>query len=530
MKTASIAFTLGALASFTGSASAQDGTFIVRTGADTTAIERFHRTPGRVEGELAVPPANARQKYAVDLAPDGSVAKFTVRFWLMNDPESNPPRGTAVATFGGDSVSIVVSSGSQERTQKLATKAGAIPYINPSMLLLELAIARGGRQPTGVEVPVFMMQGGQTVATTVRPIGGDSILMTMGPTEMRFAVDKSGRIQGGGIPSQNLSITVAGANAGSIVAAKTDYSAPPGAPYTAENVTVPTPMGHKLAGTLTLPKGAGAGRRVPAIVTITGSGSEDRDEAIPIFKGYRPFRELADSLGRRGIAVLRMDDRGFAESGGDAATATSADFAEDIRAGLAYLRTRPEIDGARLGLVGHSEGGIIAPMVATKEPTLKGIVLLAGTSYTGRQILNFQLANGIKHDTTMSAAKRDSLLTAVPAQIDSMASRQPWLKFFLDYNPEATAKKVTTPVLILNGSTDQQVTPEQAPILEKAFKSAGNRDVTMKIFPNLNHLFVPDSNGFPGGYTSLPSMKVDPAVIGMVVDWLAKRLAAGPVP
>jgi fermentation-respiration switch protein FrsA (DUF1100 family) len=111
-----------------------------------------------------------------------------------------------------------------------------------------------------------------------------------------------------------------------------------------------------------------------------------------------------------------------------------------------------------------------------------------------------------------------------------MASRQPWLKFFLDYNPEATAKKVTTPVLILNGSTDQQVTPEQAPILEKAFKSAGNRDVTMKIFPNLNHLFVPDSNGFPGGYTSLPSMKVDPAVIGMVVDWLAKRLAAGPVP
>src|SRR5688500_15230713 len=120
--------------------------------------------------------------------------------------------------------------------------------------------------------------------------------------------------------------------------ARKDYSAPLGAPYTAHDVTIPTPMGHTLAGTLTLPNGAGAASKVAAVVTMTGSGPQDRDETLNSPPGYRPFRQFADSLGRRGIAVLRMDDRGTGGSTGAHRTATSADFAEDIRAGLAYLR------------------------------------------------------------------------------------------------------------------------------------------------------------------------------------------------
>ena len=122
--------------------------------------------------------------------------------------------------------------------------------------------------------------------------------------------------------------------------AKPDYSAPADASYTAENVWVPTPAGHKLAGTLTLPKGANRGKPVGAIVTVTGSGAQDRDEAIGL-PGFRPFRQIAEALASRGIAVLRMDDRGTGESGGSFKGSTSADFAEDARAGLAYLRTRP---------------------------------------------------------------------------------------------------------------------------------------------------------------------------------------------
>src|SRR5262245_54861606 len=145
-------------------------------------------------------------------------------------------------------------------------------------------------------------------------------------------------------------------------AAKSDYSAPADASYTAEDVTVTTPAGHTLAGTLTLPKGASGSHRVGAIVTISGSGPQDRDEAIGL-PGYRPFRQYADSLARRGIATLRMDDRGTGASKGTFRRSTSADFAEDIRAGLAYLRTRAEIDSGRLGVLGHSEGALIAPMV-----------------------------------------------------------------------------------------------------------------------------------------------------------------------
>lgn len=305
---------------------------------------------------------------------------------------------------------------------------------------------------------------------------------------------------------------------------KVDYSAPAGAPYEAIAVTVPSPAGHTLAGTLTLPKGASRAHPVAAIVTITGSGPEDRDEALPGVEGYRPFRQFADSLGRRGIAVLRMDDRGYGESTGKHKGATSADFANDIRAGLAYLRTRPEIDAKRLGVMGHSEGGLIAPLVALHEPTLRGIVLLAGPSKGGREILQYQLTNLIEHNPELKGAKKDSALAGIDARIDSLGASDPWMKFFLDYDPLATARQVKTPVLILNGGTDQQVTPDQVPVLAAAFKEAGNKDVTSHVFPNLDHLFVYDTSGFPGGYAKLKNAHVAPEVVGMVVDWVAVRL------
>ena len=304
-----------------------------------------------------------------------------------------------------------------------------------------------------------------------------------------------------------------------------DYSAPLGAPYTAENVTVPTPMGHTLAGTLTLPHGASATNRVAAIITITGSGAQDRDETLNSPPGYRPFRQYADSLGRRGIAVLRMDDRGYGSSTGNHATATSADFAEDIRAGLAYLRTRPEIDASRLGLLGHSEGGLIGPLVAVKEPNLRAMILMAGPSWGGRKILEFQLANISTADTSLRGARRDSALARIPVRIDSMKAAQPWMGYFIDHDVLAVARQVKTPVLILNGGTDQQVTPEQAEELGAAIRSGGNREVTVKVFPDVNHLFIHDPVGFPLGYGRLTRSAVEPVVVGTVVEWLVQRLS-----
>lgn len=506
-------------------AAAQRNAFVLRSGSDTIAVEQFSRTAQGVDAEALVKVMGLRIGLSAVVGPDGLVRTLTNRAWMAADPADAPPRQVAVLTFQGDSVIADLTTGEQKTQQRLGTRAGALPLVNPTFSLFELLLERFRRAAAdSAEYPGFMVAGGQTLAITAKRVGADSVILSMAGGDMRLRVDAEGRILGGTIPVQRLTIERVRAQADQLVAEKPDYSAPPGAPYTAEDVVIQTPMGHTLAGTITIPKGASARARVPAVVTITGSGSQDRDEAIPLFKGYRIFREIADTLGRRGIAVLRMDDRGFGGSGGDAASSTSADFAQDIQAGLAYLRTRPEIDPAKLALVGHSEGGIIAPKVALAEPQLAGIVLLAGTAYAGRPILTFQLSNAIKNDTSLTPTQRDSALAALPATIDAGAAQSPWMRYFLDYDPSVTARKVTTPVLILNGETDLQVTVDHVPLLEKAFKAAGNRDVTAKILPNLNHLFVYDPDGFPGRYVQLPSFAVDKGALGVVADWLAKRL------
>ncbi len=323
---------------------------------------------------------------------------------------------------------------------------------------------------------------------------------------------------------QELPLTFKRGEQAAALPPKPDYSAPPGAPYIAEEVVVKTLAGHTLAGTLTLPRGASRARPVGAIVTVTGSGPQDRDENIGL-QGFRPFRQLADSLARRGIAMLRMDDRGTGASGGTFKGSTSADFAEDVRAGLAYLRTRPEIRTSRLGVLGHSEGAVIAPMVAEKEPRLRAIVLLAGVAQPARSALHFQLKNLYDHDIRLTPDKRDSLIVEIPRKIDAMMAADPWMKFFLTHDPAATMRRVKTPVLILTGSRDQQAAPEQVALQEAAFKEGGNRDVTARVLPDLNHLFVQDTDGFPGNYAKLPPpvmMRTD--VVGMIADWLVRRL------
>ncbi|MEP6765974.1 MAG: alpha/beta hydrolase [Gemmatimonadaceae bacterium] len=305
---------------------------------------------------------------------------------------------------------------------------------------------------------------------------------------------------------------------------KADYSAPADANYTAEEVLVKTPGGFTLAGTLTLPKGASKEHPVGAVVTITGSGQEDRDSAIGL-EGYRPFRQIADSFGRNGVAMLRMDDRGFGGSGGTFKGSTSEDFGEDARAGLAYLRTRPEIRADRLGVLGHSEGAVITPMVAAKEPALRAIVLLAGVAEPARSALHFQMKNNIEHEANLTSAQQAAGIAEIPVKIDAMMAADPWMKFFLTYDPAATMRRVKTPVLILTGSNDKQAAPAQVALEEAAFKSGGNKDVTARVIPGLNHLFVADADGFPGNYGKLPPpvmMRAD--VVKIITDWMVAHL------
>lgn len=493
---------------------------ILVAGNDTISVERFTRTAARLEAEMLIRPASARFTYSVDVGADGAAVHLQNAFRQASADPASPPTQAADVRFTGDSVIVDVSGGGRTATQRFATTKGAVPFLNPSFALVELMIQRarviGG---DSVPVPIWNLQGGTTATAMVIKRGSDSVVVMLGNVPAYLAVNAAGEIVGGTIPAQGLRIVRArGGDPNAMKAEKPDYSTPPGAPYTAEDVTVPTPRGHTLAGTLTLPRDRT--RPVPAVVTISGSGPQDRDETISIVKGYRPFRQVADTLGRNGIAVLRFDDRGTGASTGNHGTATSADFAEDVRAVLAFLRTRPEIDATRLALLGHSEGGLIAPMVAVTEPTLRAIVLMAGPAQTGREILRYQLGAGVTRNASLSPAQKDSALRTVPAMIDSMGKAQPWVKFFLDHDPLVTARRVKVPTLILQGETDRQVTAEQAEALERAMRAGGNRRVTRHVFPQANHLFAQDADGSPTGYATLADPRVRTDVLVALVEWL----------
>ncbi len=503
----------------------QQGTFVLVTASgDTVSIERFTRTPDRLDAELLINAAGARFTMAVALGPGATVTRLENAYRQASADPSSTPLQSAVITFRGDSAIAEIGAGSQAVVQRIGALPNAIPFVNPSFALTEQMLRRarvlGG---ASVTVPVFVVQGGTTLEFRVTWLGADSAVIEMGGVPARMAVDADGAILGGVIPAQGLRLIRGAHSTAPLSIARPDYGAPPGAPYTTEEVLVRTAAGFDLAGTLTMPLGATG--KVPALVTITGSGMQDRDAALPSVKGYGLFRQVADTLARSGIAVLRMDDRGFGASGGIAARATSADFADDIRAGLEWLRHRQGIDAARLGLIGHSEGGIIAPMIAAADPALHGIVIMAGPAWTGRRVVEWQNAYVLATSDQVAPSQRDSLLRASMRIADSTMQGDAWGRFFASYDPLPAARSVKAPVLILHGETDQQVTVAQASELAAAFRAGGNHDVTVRTFPATNHLFLADSVGHWVNYSRLPSGAVRSEVLAALVEWVRGRFA-----
>jgi len=322
-------------------------------------------------------------------------------------------------------------------------------------------------------------------------------------------------------------------------------------PYREEEVAFDSAPGVKLAGTLTLPAGKGP---FPVAVLITGSGPQDRDEAL---LGHRPFLVLADNLTRSGVAVLRYDDRGVAKSTGSFQAATGSDFAVDAAAAVRFLRQRKDIDPARVGLIGHSEGGMIAPMVAAKDPKIAFVVLLAGPGVPSTQLMAAQraavgkvlgappealarnevLAGGIDSllatTTDWEGAKIEmtrrlgqaAATAGMPA--DQAVARNAmlftaWYREFIAYDPRPNLAALRMPVLAINGANDVQVVASQnLPAIREALKA--NPDATVEALPGLNHLFQTSATGAPADYGRIEETFA-PAALTQISDWVRIRV------
>ena len=332
-------------------------------------------------------------------------------------------------------------------------------------------------------------------------------------------------------------------------------------PYYTEEVIFENPKDKiMLAGTLSLPTKEG---KYPVVVLISGSGPQNRDEEL---LGHKPFLVLADCLTKNGIGVLRYDDRGTAASKGSFQTATTADFATDVEAAVSYLITRKDVNVKKIGLIGHSEGGIIAPMVATKSKYVSFIALLAGTGIQGDKLLLLQSeliekamgetpenikkhqkvskgafeivtkaknTEGLKQDLAIYYKEKMAEIPDlkpkemgeedfVNGQIAALAS--PWMQYFINYDPFPVLKDVKCPVLAINGSKDLQVPATvNLEAIKKGLEAGGNKNVTTKALPNLNHLFQECTTGSPEEYAKI-EQTFSPVALNEVLTWILKQV------
>ncbi|MDB5733864.1 MAG: alpha/beta hydrolase [Alphaproteobacteria bacterium] len=425
---------------------------------------------------------------------------------------------------------------------------GALPVAGGVRLRLSLHVE--SHDTMTAATLISLDQGNARIPATITR-DGDTVSLDMPAVHAGFkgTLSKDGKSLDGTwtqVTATPLSFTRRAAGATGPATRRRPQEPKPPFPYHSEAVTFAGPGSVTLAGTLTMPDGAGP---FPAVVLVQGSGPHDRDETL---MGHKPFLVLADALTRRSIAVLRTDKRGVGKSTGDYAGATSNDFAADADASVAYLKSLKSINAKKIGLIGHSEGGLIAPMVAAKDRSVAFIVLLAGPGLKGANIMRMQrrligqamgatpqaldqseamaeklsnIAIAAKDSDTARMQMMDTLSAAgVPTERAIATAGQlsaPWFRFFLSYDPVPTLKQVTCPVLALNGSLDLQVPPKEDLAAIKA-ALVGNRDVTVEELPGLNHLFQTAKTGAPGEYGEIEET-MSPAALAVVGDWIVQR-------
>ena len=526
------------------------GSYTLTAGGQTIGNETFEITC-KPDGKYSATGRTQLTPLAIDLTtaleldaslqPISATAKGNVQGQPF-DQRGTYANGTATLTTNGQSQTV-------SYTPNASWSGGNIFYTN-AFIAARYDEAKGGAQ----QLPVF-----PAIPATLERLGTDApsangetatftrFILKLAGQEILLWRDGQRRLAVMAVPAQRFGATrpehtkwtaallelarsapAQGAST-SPSAPSIDYSAPPGATYTAEEVTIPVAT-YKLAGTFLMPKGGKPPH--PAVVMITGSGLQTRDSriALPGLEQYAPFKQIAERLAASGVAVLRVDDRGIGGSTGreTLATATTTSLAEDTRAQIAWLRARSGVDPKRIVVIGHSEGASIASMIGASDPQVAGVVLMAGVAKRGADVSFEQQEDMLKSDTTMDEATKASMREKQKEAVKAILEDRdvpgqpivPWMREYFKYDPLPTLRRVKQPVLILQGERDRQVDQAHAPMLERALRDAGNTRVKMIVFPALNHLFLPSKTGSFSEYSHLETTAVPSAVLDAIATWV----------
>lgn len=510
-----------------------EGLYLMFSGKDKIGTEHSTlRSDNSVISEVELSIMGRQIKFDVALQYEG---KRPVKYQL-----NQAPGITLTAQFENDKVTVTAPG----RSQELTLKDGTVVLENNvfghyCILLQRYELSKGGKQAFPILVPSVM----QALEAVVEHKGATEQMVNQqlvklhqfqvllaGMVAINITTDENLRLVKIDIPSQNIELIREGYES---------FRQPPNIPdlnsdqFESIDVSLPSTGDVTVAGTLTIPKDGK--RKHPAVILISGSGPQDREENTPPMLSLYIFRYIANDLASHGIAVLRCDDRGVGRSSGDFRKSTLKDFTNDARAQIKFLRSRDDIDGKRIGVIGHSEGGIIAPIVAAEDKEIAACVLLAGTSKPLDVVmieqLEFQATSKDLPEAARDAVQKmieptKQVIADAKAGKDSSTAlpyNLEWLRQHFAHDPIATIKKVKCPVLILQGEKDMQVLPYHAEALDRTLKEAGNRDHQLVSFSDLTHLFTeyPYVNG---QFNPEAVHGLSQKLLEALTPWVEKRL------
>jgi alpha-beta hydrolase superfamily lysophospholipase len=509
---------------------------LVSADGDTVAVERWVRWGDRTEA-LITRDGHPWFHLIAETDPESGTERLA---FTSYDPA---PEGVAGVSFSHevvvrDTVATVRDAITGEITDRLVVPVGTIPFLPASLALVERRLMRDpvlrSHRDALTQLPVLAVgpTGARldTLQFVVTSSGRDSLWSHLRWHDLVVAHRPDGSVVGA--RSLDASPALAYRPLPAAIVAQPWPPRPrnylPGreATYRVEEVALTLPGGLRLGGSFTIP-GDRPGPH-PALLLLSGSGAQDRDATM--MSGYRPLREIAEALAVVGVATVRFDDRGIGASTGDYAESTIADLADDARAAVAWLRRQSEVRSDAVGMLGHSEGALVALRAAANGADPAALVLLSGSARTGREIVAAQQRYGAERLVRDSVGPErevlaDSLVREAARAIDVLAGDSRALRYFLQFDPGRAARQLAVPALIVHGVSDRQVPVSQAYELADALRRRG-ASVSLQLFDDVDHLLLDDPVGDPALYLTLPSRQLPRAVLAAITAWVRTALGS----